>query len=627
MVITGISSFNNVKINVTGTGVTKWKFLDNTGTYQYIPITNSADLTFVSSSTVSNTAYGRMEVYYNNEWTSLVTVLDMAGNLSVTDTSSSDNITLTVLADIIQDFFASAVGGFYAILQGGVSYANPNYLTSGSPWSPTGYVYKTAQAYPIIGTGMIANITITNGGSGYTYPPIISITDSTGSGAYATTIIKNGILTGITMVSYGSNYTNPIISFSGDGSGATGTAVLGGGQILKVGVVQPGITYGVQVILTDSLGLGSGAFANATIRNGVVVSLNITSGGTGYGLIQFTGNTTTNSVTLTNISSTTHLAIGQTITGTGILSGTTIVGIGSNTITLSKATTITATAVSLSVQIQSTSVTITALGDGGSGATGTATVVNGVVTTLNITAGGSGYSPTITLNQPATTTFTAQVTAGSPILTNVSSVASISNGMLVTGTGIPANSYILSIGSNTVTMSLNGLSTVTPTVTASSVGSGAIFDITVDGGAVTNIVPSVISGISNFGINYPSTTSITISPVKYTYYETASSGRGATWYFSFNIFDVIGIPYFKRQNYKVSLFSGLNAFSDHNYYSSGTIFNIQIQPAWSFGSTNEQLSTNYGVYNGSISLSGNDSYHSSHVGSYWYARATKFQNF
>lgn len=49
------------------------------------------------------------------------------------------------------------------------------------------------------------------------------------------------------------------------------------------------------------------------------------------------------------------------------------------------------------------------------------------------------------LENAAPITFTANVTAGSPYLSGVSSLAGLEHGMVVTGTGIPANTYIVDL--------------------------------------------------------------------------------------------------------------------------------------------------------------------------------------
>lgn len=81
-------------------------------------------------------------------------------------------------------------------------------------------------------TPIISNITVTNGGSGYS-DPIVTITDPTGKGKGATAIatVTDGVVTGITLTTVGSNYTAPVVTITDatipgivPGAGATATA-------------------------------------------------------------------------------------------------------------------------------------------------------------------------------------------------------------------------------------------------------------------------------------------------------------------------------------------------------------------------------------------------------------------
>ena len=72
-------------------------------------------------------------------------------------------------------------------------------------------------------SSIINNVTVTNGGSGYTEPSIF-ITDPTGKGKGATAraTISGGIITGITLLTVGSNYTAPLVTITDPtGTGAT----------------------------------------------------------------------------------------------------------------------------------------------------------------------------------------------------------------------------------------------------------------------------------------------------------------------------------------------------------------------------------------------------------------------
>ena len=90
-------------------------------------------------------------------------------------------------------------------------------------------VGATATANAI--SGFVIGATITNGGSGYTSAPNVSITGA-GTGATASATLTDGVVTGITINSAGSGYTGgatitiapPVIPFRVDYSGGTITA-------------------------------------------------------------------------------------------------------------------------------------------------------------------------------------------------------------------------------------------------------------------------------------------------------------------------------------------------------------------------------------------------------------------
>jgi len=119
-----------------------------------------------------------------------------------------------------------------------------------------------ASALPIFGsisegTGSIIGAILTSGGSGYTYPPFISITDNAGKGygAVAESVIKNGQVTAVLITSDGEGYTlgnqpqDPTIS--------------------EVLILNPGYNYQPEDIVTDNFGNKY----DVVIDNGSIVSI------------------------------------------------------------------------------------------------------------------------------------------------------------------------------------------------------------------------------------------------------------------------------------------------------------------------------------------------------------------
>lgn len=90
------------------------------------------------------------------------------------------------------------------------------------------------RGYGILYGNVVKSISVTNGGSGYTTAPTVTITGGGGTGATATATVSGGVLTGITITSRGTlttggpYYTSaPVVTISGGGgTGATATATI-----------------------------------------------------------------------------------------------------------------------------------------------------------------------------------------------------------------------------------------------------------------------------------------------------------------------------------------------------------------------------------------------------------------
>jgi len=74
-------------------------------------------------------------------------------------------------------------------------------------------------------SGGVFDITIVNGGIGYTHATV-NILSNTGSGAIAEAVIEDGIITEINMVNVGAGYKDVSIIITGDGTNATATGSL-----------------------------------------------------------------------------------------------------------------------------------------------------------------------------------------------------------------------------------------------------------------------------------------------------------------------------------------------------------------------------------------------------------------
>ena len=221
-----------------------------------------------------------------------------------------------------------------------------------------------------IQNGMVTGFLITNGGFGYTSPPLVVFRGGGATtGASATSVVnENGILTGIVIGNPGKGYTSaPQVSFSGTGASVSATIsngviivpptiLLGGGGYSKAPVVT----------ITDVNGSGSGATAIATIAQGVVTQITLTKGGTNYSNPQITLAAPTGTVGVTATASFPANRLGN-----GVVTGFTLLNAGAGyshpVVVITAPTTTYITPESI---LPIPTVTLTDVANGGSGANG-----------------------------------------------------------------------------------------------------------------------------------------------------------------------------------------------------------------------------------------------------------------
>ena len=134
-------------------------------------------------------------------------------------------------------------------------------------------------------TGGLLNVAVTNGGSGYSSAPTVTVTGCTGATATAT--VSGGAVTGVTITNTGTNCSAvPTISFGGPGTGAIATAA-GGERVVYVNVTAGGSYPSVPTV---SFSGGNCTGVTATVSTNPVASLSgpytvtgvtITNGGSG----------------------------------------------------------------------------------------------------------------------------------------------------------------------------------------------------------------------------------------------------------------------------------------------------------------------------------------------------------
>jgi hypothetical protein len=418
--------------------------------------------------------------------------------------------------------------------------------------------------------GTVENVTVTEGGSNWTGTPAIEIVGGGGTGATATATVTGGVLTGITVTNKGSGYTDPfslgVIIRSGSGASGVVGNLNADGRVTGVVLTNTGSGYTAAPTVTFS---GGGtpttpATATANIAGGRVTSITVTNAGVGYSSppsVSLTGGTTTGTA--------------ATVAASALFSGLSI-----GPVSLTNPGSEYSFAPNVLFDAPATA--------GGTRATGTATFdpVSGLVTAIQVTNAGSGYTstPGVTIytqlgGTPAATAFLtgSGVTGlnltnqgsgyvGAPTVvftggggTGATATATVNNGRVVAinitnpGAGYtsnPAVSFVagsgaagvIQVGANGaitgVRITTNGSGYVgAPVVTFTTAGpgrgDGAIGTATIANGQVTGV--TVTAGGSGYllgntpnggGIGFAGQVSIEVKPgVKYV--NDVSYGTGA----------------------------------------------------------------------------------------------------
>jgi hypothetical protein len=154
-------------------------------------------------------------------------------------------------------------------------------MCSGQPYA------ATATATATVVDDFVVGVTITDGGSGYTNTPTVSIIGGGGSGAQAVAVVSNGVVIAVNILDAGSGYTNPPViviapPFLPQPMAATATATLVNDFVVGATVTDGGFGYTNTPTVTIIGGGGSGAQAVAVVSNGVVIAVNILDAGSGY---------------------------------------------------------------------------------------------------------------------------------------------------------------------------------------------------------------------------------------------------------------------------------------------------------------------------------------------------------
>jgi hypothetical protein len=231
----------------------------------------------------------------------------------------------------------------------------------------------------------------------------------------------------------------------------------------------------------------------------------------GIGVNSFNGDTDGSTGVITNVSSTTGLLVGETVSGTGIPSDSIITAINtvSNTITLSKNTTAAGTGVLLTAGATSS----------GRGEEQDAQWAHALATGANIILFESGSK----------TYPTGNAVSGSFIITGISNLTLVSVGDSISGTGIPSDTYISAVDVNNDTITITNATTAGfsgAQLTATSTFASALAQIKALSAANNPngiVLPSTITG-STGNVTIPGISVVSSSFSNYEYLGATYAG-------------------------------------------------------------------------------------------------------
>ena len=384
-------------------------------------------------------------------------------------------------------------------------------------WVPAGSTVSST----VVAT--VASITITNAGTGYTTPPILTFT---GGGAtvqaIATCTIANGAIDKVTLVSPGYGYTSqPTIILSGANQTAvltpvlTATATVSTTATAGTSVNQITVAYDTDpgTFQAEDEAVFLGSISGTTLSIGTLYSGTIRVGQriNTYSPVVI-GSITGSTLTVTSVINSPGLSLGMTITGTNILAGTTITAVGPGTTGGVGTYTINTPQVVASTTITGTlagSITAGTIITAGSGSTWT---VNNSQNVSSTTIGSfntvSGFS-----SKTGPATFVGSISGTTLTVASVSS-GTIAIGQRIKGTGVASGTYITAGSGTSWTVSKSQTVAAGTTITSTY---GVVLTLPTQGSAPTTASWYEISGCTNplyNGLYYAvasTTTSITLS--------------------------------------------------------------------------------------------------------------------
>jgi len=358
-----------------------------------------------------------------------------------------------------------------------------------------------AVGQPITGTGVAGGTVITalGTGTGGTGTYTVNYGQTVGSGTTLTSPVPTMTITAVTSgtVAVGQIVTGAGVSVGtavtalGTGTGGTGTYTVNLSQTVASRTLGGGSpTMTVTAVTSGALAVGQGVTGTGVSTGTVISALGTGAGGTGtYGvsIAQTVASRTLTGVaptmTVTAVTSG-ILAVGQSVTGTGVSAGTAITALvsgtgGTGTYTVSVPQTVSST----TLTAPGPTMTVTAVTSGilsvGQAVTGTGVAAGTVVSGFGTGAGGTGSYLVNVSQTVASRTLTATGSVGTMSVTAVTSGV-LAAGQAVTGTGVAAGTNIIALGTGTGgtgTYTVNMAQTVA-SGTLTGTGTGGLLTVT-----------------------------------------------------------------------------------------------------------------------------------------------------
>ncbi len=294
-------------------------------------------------------------------------------------------------------------------------------LVAAAPVARAQFEMRGATQNRLFQSNTIADLTLIDGGSGYTSAPTVTLVGGSGSGAIIAATVSNGAVTGFTVTATGSGYAftdPPTVSISGGGgSGASARVVF---RSVPDGL-NPAVTTPQFASIAGHSGGSAAVVANETLSvrypsssAGLVLQRSAFGGAVAVGVPRYLlGDviappaTQVDGITPadTNYWRAQPVKVGEDFVQTATSSTDTPIPLE-----LSAIEVVEGGAGYTSVP------TVSITGGGGTGATAEAVVAQGVVTAINLTNAGSGYTtlPAVTLSGGGGTGATATAAGQQP---------------------------------------------------------------------------------------------------------------------------------------------------------------------------------------------------------------------